>query len=157
MNNNDYGVQNPEFYMNKRKCEELRKVRASMARTLGVPDVVRDEPCNFMGECQGTCPACYMEEKALMDRIYELSKCGVVLTIKGSEVEKEQEPVMPLPKKTVIYNPPVPPTPPTPLRPPIVQGMLRPGQHEIPTFTTSPIPEPEQKKRGIFDKIKGKK
>ena len=57
MNYNDYRTQRMEFDMHKRKCEELRKVRVEMARTLGVPEVVREEPCNYNGPCLGTCPA----------------------------------------------------------------------------------------------------
>lgn len=72
----------------KQKCEELRKIRVKMAETLGIPEAVRKEPCNFDGECRGTCPACYMEEKALMDRIYELSQNGMMDMIFG-DVAKE--------------------------------------------------------------------
>ncbi len=154
MINNDYGTQKVEFDTHKRKCEELRKIRMQMARTLGVPELVRDEPCNYSGQCHGTCPACYMEEKALMDRIYELLKSGVVLTIKGSEFEKESETMLPPAKPPIIYNPPIPPMP------PIVQGLIRPlppDGFETPAFPTPPIPEPEKKKRGIFDKIKKEK
>ena len=168
MNINDYGIQKTEFDMHKRKCEELRKIRLAMAKTLGVPEVVRDEPCNFNGECQGTCPACYMEEKALMDRIYELSQNGVVFTLKGSEFEKEQEEEMSSTVSSIVHKPPVPPMPPIvqgmmrpmppmPPQPPIVQGGVRPMPPMPPTFPESPIMEPEQKKRGIFDKIKRKK
>ena len=142
MNYNDYRTQRMEFDMHKRKCEELRKVRVEMARTLGVPEVVRDEPCNYNGPCLGTCPACYMEEKALMDRIYELSNSGVVVTVKWNGFKKEPEPRMAPPKPT------------------IVQGMLRPEppkMFEPPTFPTSSISEPDIKKRGIFDKMKGER
>lgn len=72
----------------KQKCEELRKIRIKMAETLGIPEAVRKEPCNFDGVCRGTCPACYMEEKALMDRIYELSQNGMMDMIFG-DVAKE--------------------------------------------------------------------
>ena len=157
MNHNDYIIQKPQLDMHKRKCEELRKIRVTMAKTLGVPDMVRKEPCNFEGECHGICPACYMEERALMDRIYELSKNGVVLTLKESEFAGEQEP-LPMPKPPIPYNPPVPPKRPIP---PIVQGMIHPMPYDSPAdleppVIESPVIEPEKKKRGIFDKIKRK-
>lgn len=72
---------------NKRKCEELRQIRVKMADTLGVPDVVRREPCNYKGECKGTCPACYMEERALLDRMYELSKNGMMDMLFGEDIK----------------------------------------------------------------------
>lgn len=78
LNNNNY---------HKQKCEELRKIRVKMADTLGVPDVVRKEPCNFKGECKGTCPACYMEEKALMERIYELAQDGRMNMLFGEDIK----------------------------------------------------------------------
>ena len=49
----------------KKKCEELRKVRLSVAEKIGLDDNVRKEPCSFKGECKGTCPACEREEKLL--------------------------------------------------------------------------------------------
>lgn len=67
--------------IHKQKCEELRKIRIKMADKLGIPEKIRREPCNFEGDCSGTCPACYMEERALMDRIYELSKDKSINTI----------------------------------------------------------------------------
>lgn len=75
----------------KQKCEELRKIRVKMAETLGIPEAVRKEPCNFDGECRGTCPACYMEEKALMDRIYELSQNGMMDMIFGDTAKEIQD------------------------------------------------------------------
>ena len=75
----------------KQQCEELRQIRVKMADTLGVPYVVRKEPCNFKGECSGTCPACYMEEKALMERIYELAIDGRLNMFFGEDIEKLKE------------------------------------------------------------------
>ena len=156
---NDYEIQKLKTDIHKRKCEELRKVRVAMAKNLGVPEVVRDEPCNFKGECQGTCPACYMEEKALMDRIYELSKNGVVLTLKGNEFEKEPEPVIPPIKPPVLAKPPIVQGGIRPMPPdqPIVQGMIRPMPPMSPIDPPAPEPEPETKKRGIFERIKKEK
>ena len=82
LNNNNY---------HKQKCEELRKIRVKMADTLGVPYVVRKEPCNFKGECRGTCPACYMEEKVLMVRIYELSIDGRMDMLFGEDIKVLKE------------------------------------------------------------------
>lgn len=75
----------------KQKCEELRKIRIKMAETLGIPEAVRKEPCNFDGVCSGTCPACYMEEQALMGRIYELSKNGMMDMIFGDVAKEIQD------------------------------------------------------------------
>lgn len=75
----------------KQKCEELRKIRIKMAETLGIPEAVRKEPCNFDGVCSGTCPACYMEEQALMGRIYELSKNGMMDMIFGDTAKEIQD------------------------------------------------------------------
>lgn len=50
MSNNEYGIPKPEFDICKIKCEELRKIRVEMAKTLGIPEAVRDEPCNFKGQ-----------------------------------------------------------------------------------------------------------
>jgi hypothetical protein len=74
----------------REKCEELRKIRKSMAKTLGVPELVRDEQCNYEGHCSGTCPACYKEERALMDRIYELHENGVIDMIYGDDIKDLQ-------------------------------------------------------------------
>jgi hypothetical protein len=93
-----------------------------------------------------------LEEKALMDRIYELSKNGVAFTLKEDELKKEREPI-----PFIFDAPPVPPMPP---RPPIVQGLLRPEPFEpldSPIVPTLPISQPKEKKRGIFDKIKKEK
>lgn len=75
----------------KQECEELRKIRIKMAETLGIPEAVRKEPCNFDGVCSGTCPACYMEEKALMDRIYELSQNGMLDMVFGDVAKEIQD------------------------------------------------------------------
>lgn len=83
----DFSKENMKEY-HKQKCEELRKIRVKMAETLGIPEAIRKEPCNFDGDCSGTCPACYMEEKALMDRIYELSQNGMMDMVFG-DVAKE--------------------------------------------------------------------
>lgn len=57
---------------NKQKCEELRKIRVSLAKKLGIQDKIRQTPCDFKGECKGTCPACEKEEillnKAMIGR-----------------------------------------------------------------------------------------
>lgn len=74
----------------KEKCEELRKIRKSMAKTLGAPELVRDEPCNYEGHCSGTCPACCMEERALMDRIYELHENGVINMVYSDDIKNLQ-------------------------------------------------------------------
>ena len=73
---------------NKQKCEELRKIRMQMANVLGIPDLIRKEPCNFEGECNGTCPACYMEERALMDKLYELHSNGLLAAVYGDKTQK---------------------------------------------------------------------
>lgn len=78
----------------KERCEELRKIRVKIADTLGIPDVVRSEPCNYSGECKGTCPACYMEERALLDKIYELSKNGMMDMIFGDSIKVLKENTM---------------------------------------------------------------
>lgn len=75
---------------NKQKCEELRKIRVKMAEELGIPWVVRQEPCNFNGVCKGTCPTCYKEERALMDRLYELSKNKEKI-FEGINISKEYD------------------------------------------------------------------
>ena len=154
MDINNFEIPKMEFDFHKRQCEELRKVRVAMAKTLGVPEVVRNEPCNYVGECQGTCPACYMEEKALMDRIYELSQNGVAFTLKEDEFEQEQEIRKPAHTPPKVYNPPVPPKLPDYPRAPILQGMIRPMPPIPHIEPPKPAPEPQIRKRGIFDKIK---
>lgn len=72
----------------KQKCENLRQIRVKMAETLGIPDAVRKEPCNFKGECSGTCPACYMEERVLMDKIYEMYNNGMMDMIFGDDIKE---------------------------------------------------------------------
>jgi hypothetical protein len=74
----------------KKKCEELRKIRKSMAKTLGAPELIRDEPCNYEGHCSGTCPACYMEERALMDRIYKLHENGIINMVYSDDIKNMQ-------------------------------------------------------------------
>ena len=49
----------------KQKCEELRRIRIHLAEKLGVSDKIKQTPCEFKGECKGTCPACEAEEKFL--------------------------------------------------------------------------------------------
>lgn len=70
---------------NKEKCEELRKIRVRMAENLGIPEKIRQEPCNYKGECSGTCPACYKEEQILMERIYELYQTGMMDMVYGDK------------------------------------------------------------------------
>jgi len=76
--------------VNREKCEELRKIRLSIATTLGIPEAVRTEPCNYKGECKGTCPACYMEERKLMDRAYSLYKDGIIQMTYSEELKQLQ-------------------------------------------------------------------
>ena len=59
-----------------------------MADVLGISDLIRKEPCNFEGECKGTCPACYMEERALMDKLYELHSNGLIAAVYGDKTQK---------------------------------------------------------------------
>ena len=75
----------------KQKCEELRKIRVKMAETLGIPEAVRKEPCNFDGDCTGTCPACFKVEKALLNRIIELSQNGMMDMIFGDTAKEIQD------------------------------------------------------------------
>ena len=56
-----------------------------MAENLGIPEKIRQEPCNYKGECSGTCPACYKEEQILMERIYELYQTGMMDMVYGDK------------------------------------------------------------------------
>lgn len=51
----------------KQKCETLRKIRIAIAEKLGIKGKIKEEPCNFDGECKGTCPACQKEENMLKE------------------------------------------------------------------------------------------
>lgn len=70
----------------KEKCEELRKIRVEVAKKLGIPNSIRKEPCNFEGNCSGTCPACAIEEKILMERIYDIYKSNSNMQTSCTEV-----------------------------------------------------------------------
>ena len=74
-----------EANKHKEKCEELRRIRVRIAENLGIPEKVRQEPCNYEGTCSGTCPACYKEEQILMERIYELYQNGMMDMIYGDK------------------------------------------------------------------------
>ena len=74
---------------NKQKCEELRKIRVSLAKKLGIQDKIRQTPCDFKGECKGTCPACEKEErllnKAMIGRVGLVAGMSMSLTACGIE------------------------------------------------------------------------
>ncbi|MBO5388299.1 MAG: hypothetical protein J6A59_09195 [Lachnospiraceae bacterium] len=61
---------------NKQKCEELRKIRVSLAKKLGIQGKIRQTPCDYKGECKGTCPACEKEERLLNKEM--LGRIGLV-------------------------------------------------------------------------------
>lgn len=73
----------------KKKCEELRKVRVNLADKLGLQDKIKSTPCEFKGECKGTCPACEAEEKllnkALLARIAVIAGTALALAGCGAE------------------------------------------------------------------------
>lgn len=68
----------------KKKCEKLRKIRVSLADKLGLQDKIKSTPCEFKGECRGTCPACEAEErllnKALLARTAVIAGTALALT-----------------------------------------------------------------------------
>lgn len=76
---------------NKEKCEELRKLRVKIAEDLGKPELVRNEPCNFTGECSGTCPACYKEEEVLMKELYNAYENDNAFIVSNRKVPHNQE------------------------------------------------------------------
>ena len=76
---------------NKEKCEELRKLRVKIAEDLGKPELVRNEPCNFNGECSGTCPACYKEEEALMKELYKAYENDNAFIVSNRKVHYTEE------------------------------------------------------------------
>lgn len=95
-----------------------------------------------------------------MDRIYELSKSGIEFILKENNAENSQEPELTSNKPLIFYNPPEPPMAPKSPQPPILQGLIVPRTPEVsdtPIVTSTPVPEPEKKKRGIFDRIKREK
>lgn len=47
----------------KKKCNELKQIRKSVADALGID--LKQRECTFQGECKGTCPKCMQEEKTL--------------------------------------------------------------------------------------------
>lgn len=58
----------------KQKCETLRKIRIAIAEKLGLKGKIKEEPCNFDGDCKGTCPACQKEENMLKEAMIN-NKC----------------------------------------------------------------------------------
>lgn len=68
----------------KQKCEELRRIRMHLADKLGLQDKIKRTPCEFKGECKGTCPACEAEEKllnkALLARTAVIAGAALALT-----------------------------------------------------------------------------
>lgn len=86
---------------NKEKCEYLRKVRIDIAKKLGLQNEIRQNPCDFKGECKGTCPACEKEERLLNKAM--IGKAGLIAgtclcltacspgTLAGDVVEAEPE------------------------------------------------------------------
>lgn len=73
----------------KQKCEELRKIRVYLAEQLGLSNKIKQTPCEFKGECKGTCPACAAEEKllnkALLVKTAAIAGATLALTGCGTE------------------------------------------------------------------------
>lgn len=53
--------------IHKKKCRELKLVRAKMAQELGVE--LHQRECTYEGYCSGTCPKCAAEERVLNEAI----------------------------------------------------------------------------------------
>lgn len=65
----------------KKRCEELRKIRVKLADQMGLGDKIKRTPCDFNGECKGTCPACKAEEIMLSKAL--LKKAGTATAVAG--------------------------------------------------------------------------
>ena len=65
----------------KKRCEELRRIRVRLADIMGIGDKVKRTPCDFTGECTGTCPACRAEEE--MFRKLLVKRAGVTAAAAG--------------------------------------------------------------------------
>ena len=52
----------------KEKCEYFKKIREEIAKANDIPGFEYKD-CNFQGDCDGTCPACDEELKALTDAL----------------------------------------------------------------------------------------
>lgn len=155
----------------KIKCEELRKIRVKVENDLGLTDIVRKTPCTFQGECIGTCPACEMEERVLMEEIYKISQKGELIRRQKPEFI---QPIAP-PRATVSdtswagpYNPNGPSTPQIPrdypatgMPAPFVQGQIRPMPEQWPigesdNRTVIASENGVKEKKGLLKKMFGK-
>lgn len=69
--------------MNKGKniCNELKKVRRSIAEENGIPLEIPE--CTYNGPCRGTCPRCEAEVRYLEDELEKRVRMGKVATVAG--------------------------------------------------------------------------
>lgn len=65
--------------MHKEKCKELKKVRAEIAKELGVE--LHQRECTYEGYCSGTCPKCKQEENLLNAAIRKRRAAAVCMTV----------------------------------------------------------------------------
>lgn len=62
-------------------CNELKRVRRSIARENGIP--FETEECTYQGECRGTCPRCEAELRQLEAALAGRLSMGKVATVAG--------------------------------------------------------------------------
>lgn len=58
----------------KEVCSKLKEIRQQVADANGIP--YEPTPCNFEGECQGTCPKCEEELKYISDALEQKQEAG---------------------------------------------------------------------------------
>lgn len=65
--------------MHKEKCKELKRVRAEIAKDLGVD--LHQRECTYEGYCSGTCPKCRQEENLLNAAIRKRRVAAAGMTV----------------------------------------------------------------------------
>ncbi len=73
----------------KEICNKLKEVRQQVADANNIP--LASIPCNFEGECQGTCPKCEEELKYISDALEQKRQAGEEVIITPVEVEDGSE------------------------------------------------------------------
>ena len=65
----------------RRICDFLKEIRKQIACHNGIP--FESEECNYLGECEGSCPKCEFELKFSESKLASLSENGVPLCLEN--------------------------------------------------------------------------
>ena len=86
----------------KKICEELKSIRERVAAVNGID--YHATPCDYEGECPGTCPTCESELKYLNDRLKEKKERGEKISYNVQCSRKKYKSLVKEQEKNAIEN-----------------------------------------------------